>query len=318
VFQLRTILVLLMLLFAGDRLCAEVSVYRSNSLGIELERSPSDRLAGSGYELRVETAGGTESARLYLDGEEVERWERMLSPEGRLLEQEHYASTDDGDVMLYREQYAYSPAGRLRETTRIYPEGTVHITSYGFADSRLAEERILQGRELFVTRYNERGKLLEWAYYVSGELAQKKVWEYNGSGDVPRSLMLVDLSEDVTTYTRFDEEGRTAEEEKTGSITEKTIYQRNRDGQLTAKIKMGDRGREEWRYRYDENGEVEREDYYLKGALERSRVYAASDTWYEEIYRSGEVFLRISYQEGQKVKEEFISEGEVVRERRYP
>ena len=71
-------------------------------------------------------------------------------------------------------------------------------------------------------------------------------------------------------------------------------------------------------YRYDENGEVEREDYYLKGALERSRVYAASDTWYEEIYRSGEVFLRITYQEGQKVKEEFISEGEVVRERRYP
>ena len=105
---------------------------------------------------------------------------------------------------------------------------------------------------------------------------------------------------------------------RSGSEFSETIYVRNEAGRLEARITVGGDGREEWRYFYGADGELQEEDYYRRGMLEKSRVYTGANMWYEEIYQKSELFLRIFYEEGEKVKEAFISGGKVVRERDYP
>lgn len=228
------------------------------------------------------------------------------------------AAHDAQGTQLYTESYAYTGSGLLREVVRRYADGSLAIYAYGFADKLLVEERLGRDEEVVVSHYDSAGRPTEWAYYLGGELLQKKQWSYYGDSGGMRLLIETDLVKDATTRSDYDEEGRIVAEKKTGSVVSETVLRRDAEGRLDARTTTGQEGKEDWRYTYDETGRLVREDYYSKGRIEKSRIYTAEHTWYEEIHRQGEIFLRVYYENDRKVKEEFLSEGEVVRERLYP
>ena len=101
---------------------------------------------------------------------------------------------------------------------------------------------------------------------------------------------------------------------KDGKVTGTTGYEYE-DGRIVSKKSSGSNGKEEWRYAYDEDGKVTREEYLKNGSTEKVTVYESGDSSFEELYRNGMLFARIHYQDGEKVKEDFFRNGQVFRTR---
>ena len=304
--------------------------------GGEVHRLYSENKETKRWEYLTEPGGGRIECRSFSNGEltshifftasaRVREEHRYLN--GELVQQICYEydrgklsfveAADGQDTFLYSERYSYTSSGLLRETVRKYAEGDIRIHMYRFDDNMLAEEIIHRGKESFISRYDEAGRILEWVHYHGDNIIQKKEWHYVDGCDFPFSLKNSYLEEGTVIYAEYDTNGMVVHEKKSGGVEEEITYIRDAAGRLQEKTIKGGGGLEVWRYTYDESDEILQEDYYNRGELSLRRIYTAPDMWYEELYREDEMFLRVFYEKDEKVREVFISKGRVVREREY-
>jgi hypothetical protein len=304
--------------------------------GREIHRLYGENKETKRWEYLTEPGGGWIECRSFSNGEltshifysasaRVREEHRYMN--GELEQQIHYEydrgklsfveSVDGQDAFLYSERYSYTSSGLLRETVRKYAEGYIQIHTYRFDDNMLAEEIIQRGKEFFISRYDEAGRILEWVHSRGDDLIQKKEWNYVDGCDFPFSLKNSYLEGGTVIYTEYGTDGRIVYEKKSGDVEEEISYIRDVAGRLQRKIVKGGGGLEVWQYIYDESDEILQEDYYNRGELSLRRIYTAFDMWYEELYREDELFLRVFYEKDEKVREVFISKGQVVREREY-
>ncbi len=73
-------------------------------------------------------------------------------------------------------------------------------------------------------------------------------------------------------------------------------------------VRVDEHGIEQWSYRYDAAGNLEREEYRARGQLEKIVRYLEGGR-VEELYRAGLPFLVVTYRGGVKVLEEFLEGG---------
>lgn len=346
-------------LVSGQDLCAQdqrtIQYYVSNDLGMALEQIGWYRREEFPYILRVEIVGPRETRTLLHQGEERQRWEyepgeqrvyknslleqRIRYDESdRLIEEQLYSDGKlsrrtvyhyNGDVLgrtetfgadgvlLYRDFYRLSPDGELRRVTRAdqrfaLEEGTRGVT----------EERYGNDRERRINRYDPQGRLVEREYWYEGQLTERERIQYRGEEGQRLSSTLEQLSLQRVTLSSYDEQGRAVRIElsENGQPTERTVYRRDAEGRIVETTTRGSRGIENWRYEYDPEGRLAREEYRLRGSLEKITLHSREGEKrlrVEELYREGRLFMRVHYRSEQKVREEFLEAGEVVRVREY-
>ena len=218
---------------------------------------------------------------------------------------------------LYREKYFYTNSGHLREISRFFPDGKHRVSSFSIVDGRLTEERFLEGPDLFIARYGLGGKLLDWEKWEGPELVFIKTVEYYPDEKTVRTLDERDLKEGLQSVKQYNQNGYIMLETLEGKISEKITYFRDSDGRVEEKIKIGSDGKEQWEYKYSDEGAVVSESYFKKGSLERIRFFRQAELWYEALYRNDSIFLRVYYEKEEKIREEFIKNGQVINVRIY-
>jgi hypothetical protein len=148
-------------------------------------------------------------------------------------------------------------------------------------------------------------------------LISSKSWRYRPDEQSPHTIEEYVRQLNLRTTQYLDESGRLAREEKEGRIKEQIFYSYDNEDRLTSKVITGSSGRVEWKYEYDEEGDIRKERLYTKGSLEKVKTYKDDESWYEEIYRAEEVVLRVYYVDGEKTSEEFLQNGKVMSERSF-
>ena len=336
-----------------------IQYYVSNDLGMALEEIGWYRRDEFPYILMVETAGPRETRTLLHQGEELRRWEyeageqrvyrdseleqrlryderdrlieEQLYSDGRLDQRTVYHYNGDvlgrtetfgpDGVLLYRDFYRLSPGGELRRVIREDPEADQRL-ALGDGTRGVTEERYGNSRERRINRYDSQGRLVEREYWYEGQLMERERIQYRGDGGQRLSSTFEELSLERITLSSYDEQGRVVRIElsEKGEPTERTVHRRDAEGRIFETTTRGSRGIENWRFEYDPEGQLAREEYRLRGSLEKVTLYSREGEErfrVEELYREGRAFMRVHYRSEQKVREEFLKAGEVVRVREY-
>jgi antitoxin component YwqK of YwqJK toxin-antitoxin module len=128
-------LLLLFILTASASSAADV-YYRSNELGMPLERIPAFRRHESVWVLGVERSGDREVRRLYQEGTEARRWDTGPLEGGVKREEREIIA---GDLAAYR---VYTNAGDML-LEELYENGTVTQRSvFTYSNTRLVAQRV--------------------------------------------------------------------------------------------------------------------------------------------------------------------------------
>ena len=90
---MRFFWILLLLMILSTVLCGDELLFRSNEMGMPLERIQDYRRDEFTYVLSVDKEEDTEISRLYTDGEITKKWEKKRGETG--LEEKHY---EDGEL----------------------------------------------------------------------------------------------------------------------------------------------------------------------------------------------------------------------------
>jgi YD repeat-containing protein len=222
------------------------------------------------------------------------------------------------DESLYRERYAYTKTGLLREIARSYPDGSLQVSTFNFGGGEgLAETRSRQDSAIQIYRYDTLGRLTYLEVWDGASLISSKSWRYQSNEKKPRTIEEYNRQLNLRTTQHLDDSGKLQKEEREGRIQEQVFYIYDDEGRLSEKVITGSTGRVEWKYEYDDEGELLQERLYQRGSLEKLITHRGDDSWYEEIYRAGKVVLRIYYTGGKKTSEQFLIDGKVVSERSY-
>jgi YD repeat-containing protein len=336
-----------------------VQYYVSNDLGMALEKIGWYRLEEFPYILMVESAGPRETRTLLHQGEELQRWEyedgeqrfyrdsvleqvlrydardrlieEQLYSDGTLSRRTVYHYTRDvlersetfgpEGALLYRDFYRLSPYGQLRRVVREDPRADQRF-ALDDGSRGVAEERYGNNRERRINRYDSQGRLVERERWYEGQLVERERIEYNGDGGKRSVSTLEDLALERITLRSYDQQGRVVriEVSEKGEPVERTVHRRDEEGRIVETTTRGSRGIENWRFEYDQEGRLAREEYRLRGSLEKIILYSRDGEEMlrvEELFREGRLFMRVHYRSEQKVREEFLSDGEVVRVREY-
>jgi YD repeat-containing protein len=199
---------LLFLLAAGGLGFAEQSLFRSNSIGMQLE--PLARYRADEYEwtLRVEVTGDREVRRLFDHGAEARRWEKAPAPGGKRTEEKEY---DSGALSARR---VYGEAGELILEER-YSDGRLVSRSIPrYSGARLTGVRTVaaDGKLVSVEEYelSTRGSLREVRRTSPEGPAASARYIMGRNGPVEER----DTVGELTYVTRFDAESRAVEKEK--------------------------------------------------------------------------------------------------------
>ncbi len=328
--------VLLLAVAAGAQTWQE---YRSNAIGMRL--GVADGGEAGDFALRVLSAGNTEETVLLEQGREVRRTLRVTDPGSgavtetvsengavaakrsydarmRLIEEQTAAerrtcsyrgelleslevSGPDGQL-LYRERYAYTSRGRLREADRSYADGSRMLSSFLFVEGLLVAERLQAPPGVLTARYDASGRLVAESERSGGDL----VWDRRHTYDPASGLRIatVEARKDHTVRRTYDSAGRVTEEDRTGAGPYRSVFAYDGEGRQTRLRRVGTLGTEEWLTEYDGQGEVARESYLARGSLQKVRVHTGKQEWHDDLYRDGRAVLRVFYRNNQKTGEE--------------
>ncbi len=322
---------------AGGRADSEGEDYRSNAIGMRLGPATD----AGGYVLQVQSADGTEEDRLLDQGTEIRRTVRVRNAadgsmtetvyeqdavtatrsydgSGRLIEEKtaegarlfHYRAGElesmevsgaDGKP-VYRERYAYTSRGRLREAERTYADGSRSVSSFLFAEGRLMSERLAGDERVLTVRFDGSGRLVAESEAQGDALVWERTRRYDAaSGGLAET---VERRKDYTVRRLYDAAGRLAQEERTGSDAYRSFYSYDAEGRQVRLRRIGGLGTEEWQTAYDDGGRVSRESYLVRGLLQRVRVHTGEREWYDDLYHEGKPVLRVTYRNDAKVGEE--------------
>ena len=279
-------------------------------------------------EERTYSEGQLSLFHLYADNRNLLEEIRYSETDGKVRKRSRYLYSgqtlssvevfDGDDSSLYRERYAYTKTGLLREIVRSYPDGNVRVSAFNFGGGEgLAETRSRQDSSMQIYRYDTSGRMTYLEVWDGASLISSKSWQYRFDEKRPHTIEEYIRQLNLRTTQYLDESGRLQREEKEGRIKEQIFYSYDDEDRQTSKIITGSSGRTEWKYEYDEEGEIWKERFYRKGSLEKVKTYTDDESWYEEIYRAEQVVLRVYYTDGEKTSEEFLQNGKVVSERSF-
>jgi antitoxin component YwqK of YwqJK toxin-antitoxin module len=273
----KRILIIICLLVSLVLYAEEKEFYRSNALGMTLEKIPEYRRDEFSFVLSVEDGESGELRRLFRDGRQIKEYIRSYSPSGLLLEEQ---TSEDG---ILRKIRRFSERG-IREELR-YENGELKERI-----EYIYEDGVLQNRKT----YDETGALsahFEYHYLADGRL------EY------VRQLMLEEKAKEIRFH--YDGEGIYAQWE--GGSGEGELVRYNDAGRILSR--EGYRGDELiYRERYEYAGsdaisskirKIIFEDFQKQDKI--IRVYNDNEQLAEErLYHRGELVSETTstYEEG--------------------
>jgi hypothetical protein len=225
---------------------------------------------------------------------------------------------DAHDSLLYTDEYALAPSGRLRSMRRVFPDGSIAVVRFTYGERTLVSDWEYKDGRIIETAYNERGQARHREEWDKDALLAVKDFEY----DAQTHNLAREIEKNIDDNTRlervYDAEGNIAKElEGTGDRPPVEFSYVYDGGKRTVTRKKSDIGVEEWRFAYDGEGNIAREEYYRRGFLQMRTVYTADNTWYEEIFHEDEPIIRAYFVKEKKIREEFLQEGRVVRTKEY-
>lgn len=308
----------ILLLLASTVDAQEAELYRSNEEFLPIEAIGEAERDEYRWVMRVVESGRTTERELYRDGELYRRRTETVGPEG--LPQE-VRTVDVEGSLLESKRYRYDGQKRLRTVEVEGGEEESRFLSAPLSGGAGESEEVLQegGREENVRnvyRYDETGRLVRRSRYIDGELHEEVRQEYGG-GELrlrteayPRDRRRV--------VTRYSDEGLPVEEElyEAERLTRRIERSYDEEGRLLMEL-IEARESREFRYAYDEAGEIQREEEYLNGTILTRTRYEENDRRVEIQFRQGEPFLRSYFDDDRRVREEVLRNGRVVEVRRF-
>lgn len=340
-------LLLAFLLATGTTAVEVVAVdyYRSNALGMELERIDSTRIGRYSFVLEVRTDQNTETRIVTRDGNEYRRWVTVSGTDGAFTERyfengvikseitfiDRTISAEtlyaDGEVDERRE-YLYE-RGLLSGLTVKGPNDVVIVsmTYHRAADGRL--RRIVRHvqEERAVDSYGFADGVLyqEW-HGTSGEGAltrysqRKAVSEEKWDGQDLSRIESTDRGVDSVTRTVvvpgdetriervFDRQDQLLSErtDTAGMNVEVVDHVYDANDRLKKTVRVTEGVREVWEYQYGRDEYERTVRYSVNDSIVKVTHHTGEDSYHEDIYRNGEAVLRVFFVDGVKERETYL------------
>ena len=348
---MRPCFALLLALVAGvsSVLSLETGYYRSNLLGMALERVSTEGSDEFEFVLRVTLKNRVEARSLLQNGTMIKRWEIQYDGVGDKVYELEYrgaalmrdAEFSNGSVTVERSYaddhlietrtYSYDGEDLVGVAVTDGDEKLLYRERYGrAADGRLRSLMRVYEEGSFVSSYGYRlGRLFqEWhgddtegalfRYGSRGRLAEE-LWvegeivqadEFFYDSTSTRSVH-TDSRNATTTYRLYDQAGLLLKEETQQDGERVSVESFIYDGDLMSqKTRVSSGLKEVWEYNYRaDDGELEQIRYLKNRRVVKVTVYASRSEYYEDIYRNEVPALRVYFLDGQKTREEMISEG---------
>ena len=224
----------------------------------------------------------------------------------------------DGTV-LYTQEYLYTSRGSLREVRRTGGKDGPLVSYFDGGRFGLSEERNRVDGEIFVARYDSRGRVIERERREGEKLTSREDFVYREDTDNLQSSV-EKLPDTGRTITRaYDSQGKLQTETVTkgGNEVRETRYTRDDKGRVVRETRRTSAGLEERRYIRDADGKTTREELYRRGSLEKVTLYGKDDLRTEEMYQGGALFLKVFFNGQQRLREEVYADGKLVRQRSF-
>ncbi len=215
-------------------------------------------------------------------------------------------AVDRNEQLIYKESYAYTESGMLREVINTDSEDNLKIYSYNFGNGILIEEISKEGDLLYFTRFGTDGRLLLNELWKNTDIISRIKREYNSITGILETIIEQNFIVNSLIVKTFNEDGQLIDEMSEDEGEKK--YFHDSSGRVIKIRKNSLTGIEEWNYEYNDEGDVTKEIYSFRGSIIKIIVYTDEETRYEEIYRQGKPFLRVYYEKEEKVSEELIIE----------
>ena len=299
--------------------------------GKEVRRWQTSRASDGRREERELSDGVLTARRLYASGGDLLEEEQyskgklsqrsLFTYAGSRLVRVRVLSADG--TLQYNKDYFYTSRGSLREVRETGAKeagGLTRDSAYVAGRSGPAEEWNRNGDDLFVSRFDDRGRTVETEQRKGKDLVSREDFTYHKDSDGLLSSVEKLPGQGKVITRSYDSAGRLqSETASTGATAGVEIaYTRDEKGKVLRKLQRGADGLEEWRYTLDQAGKLTREDYYRRGSLEKATLYTGDNARTEELYQSGALFMKVYYEGDRRTREEVYADGKVVRERRYP
>lgn len=228
---------------------------------------------------------------------------------------------DAGGTIIGRLEYRYDAEGTLSElrSSGSFGEGENGLILDGSAP-RGAWVAFSEPEEILrVERFDGEGRRLSLEIKKKGATQTREDYSYGKGGSI-LSLSVEDREAGTRSETSYDGLGRgiLVVERRGDTEISRTERVYDDEGRLTLEKVQRSRAREERRFSYDDQGRLDKEEFWSQGGLNKIAFYAEDSLLREEYYSAGQLVVRVTYSEGRKVLEEFIEAGEVLRKRTYP
>lgn len=332
---MKKFLFLISTLFIIQSVYAEITYFRSNEIGITLEKIDWYRIDEFEYVVSLEKKGDTVIKRLLKDQKEIKRWETQYDKRMRKLKESEYQDDVLASVLIYNKDRAL-------------------VEEYLYTDGELSEKKLYQYSKRGLSKvqtYDKEEKLLYEDFYSlarSGRLRSViRIWA-NGNIRISRfaygSGLLVEQREYIENklyIARFDSKGRllsweqweddklekskvivynsetgTKEREEETDYTKQESIVRLYDKQgnlLSEDVTGGSRIQSEVTYEYDDKGRLVLKRVKGPLGIEEWRYFYndADKLIREEYWRRGFLEKRTFYTDDESYYEEILRENEV-------
>lgn len=309
-------IILLILVFLAPLSAEAEGIFRSNDLGMALEKIPEARKRDFAYVLVITDEGEKSIRRLFHEGSEFKRWEReekgkdssieTYFEEGLLMRTERFVSGLLTEEQVFssglpseRRVFSYEK-GRLSMVTTYGADGLTYTDTYirsskgdlhRFIRSYPDGKRIVSSFSLFDGTLLEEwhgdldnsdlfryssGKLLSEETYIDGKLAVRK--EYTYPAEHAFSVE-EDFIHGTKTERQYDASFRVVSEivEDPDRGRSETAYVYE-GSVLAEKTRRSPALKEQWMYSYDDGGELVSEVYMKNGTMVKVTSYSKDDT----------------------------------------
>lgn len=250
---------------------------------------------------------------VYSDGVLKQKTIYHYSGDGRLS---HTETFDNSGAMLSRKDYSFTDKGMLRKVKHTKGDGNKYFSSFVYSKDKVIEEIFFSGNQMTISFYND-NKPSKQEIWDNEKIVNIKTYSYKEKGNILSSIREEDFITGLETEKIYNNEGQVIKEfsRLSDNLIKELEYSYDKEGRKKKLNIKSDRGTEEWIYSYNEQGDINQEEYYLKGVIVKKTIYTDDNSYYEELYREEELIIRIYYEDDKKIREEIIKKGKVLKVR---